>query len=130
MDLYKNIKERRQSLNMSQEDLAHLTGYTDRSSIAKIERGLVDLSHSKIELFAKVLRTTPGALLGYDSDEAAAVVSASVQAQESDDAVTIMRNALDRTGHFDEVEFTDDELMELMQYANFLIMKRIADRRG
>ena len=130
MDLYKNIKERRQFLHMSQETLAQLTGYTDRSSIAKIERGVVDLSHSKIELFAKVLQTDPGTLLGYDSEEAAAVASEAAQAQESDDAVTIMRNALDRTGYFDEVEFTDDELMELIQYANFLIMKRIGSRRG
>ena len=40
---------------MSQEELARRTGYTSRSSIAKIEKGEVDLSLSKIVLFAKVL---------------------------------------------------------------------------
>lgn len=38
LDLYKNIKERRLALKMSQDTLAELTGYKDRSSIAKIEK--------------------------------------------------------------------------------------------
>ena len=36
--LYKNIKARRLELKMSQDRLAELTGYKDRSSIAKIEK--------------------------------------------------------------------------------------------
>ena len=35
LELYKNIKERRNALEMSQDTLASLTGYKDRSSIAK-----------------------------------------------------------------------------------------------
>ena len=49
---------------MTQDELAKLTGYTDRSSIAKIERGAVDLPQSKIILFAKALGVTAGALMG------------------------------------------------------------------
>lgn len=64
MELYMNIKERRKELGMTQERLAHLMGYTDRSSIAKIEGGKVDLPQSKLEQFAKVLHTTPGELMG------------------------------------------------------------------
>ena len=45
--LYKNIKARRLELKMSQDRLAELTGYKDRSSIAKIEKGEVDLAESK-----------------------------------------------------------------------------------
>ena len=41
-------------------------GYTDRSSIAKIEKGLVDLQQSKIELFADALGTSVKALVGWD----------------------------------------------------------------
>ena len=51
--LYKNIKARRLELKMSQDRLAELTGYKDRSSIAKIEKGEVDLAESKIREFAK-----------------------------------------------------------------------------
>ena len=64
--LYKNIKEFRLKMGLSQADLAEMTGYTDRSSIAKIENGEVDLQQSKIALFAKALHTTPQILLGWN----------------------------------------------------------------
>ena len=64
IELYKNIRSLREAKGMSQGDLAKLTGYTDRSSIAKIEKGEVDLTRSKIVAFAKALGTTPGNLLG------------------------------------------------------------------
>lgn len=66
--LYDNIKKRRMELGMTQDDLAKLTGYTDRSSIAKIEAGKVDLTRSKIMLFAEVLRISPADLMGWQSD--------------------------------------------------------------
>lgn len=62
--LYKNIKERRIELGLSQQELAEKSGYTDRSSIAKIEAGKVDLTQSKIKLIAAALGTTSAQLLG------------------------------------------------------------------
>lgn len=53
---------------MTQEELARLTGYTDRSSIARIEKGEIDLPQSKIKQFAKALGTTPGHLMGWDAE--------------------------------------------------------------
>lgn len=47
MTLYENIKALRESLKMSQDELATKVGYKDRTSIAKIESGKVDLSQSK-----------------------------------------------------------------------------------
>jgi len=69
LGLYDNIKRRRIELGMSQDELAKLTGYTDRSSIAKIEAGKVDLTRSKIMLFAEALRISPADLMGWESDE-------------------------------------------------------------
>ena len=70
LPLYRNIKARRTELKMSQDTLAELTGYKDRSSIAKIEKGDVDLSESKIREFAKALRISPQELMGWeDADE-------------------------------------------------------------
>lgn len=66
IQLYKNIRKLREERAMSQEALARLTGYNDRSSIAKIEKGLVDLQQSKIELFAKALGTTSQNLIGWE----------------------------------------------------------------
>lgn len=64
MTLYDNIKTLRENLKMSQDELAKKVGYKDRTSIAKIESGKVDLSQSKIFAFAKVLNTTPEELMG------------------------------------------------------------------
>lgn len=66
MKLYENIRYLRKALGLSQDELASLTGYTSRSSIAKIESGAVDLSQSKIEAFAKALHTTPQKLMDDD----------------------------------------------------------------
>lgn len=66
LELYKNIKRRRQQLKMTQTDLALKMGYADKSMIAKIEKGNVDLPQSKILAFANVLETTPGKLMGWD----------------------------------------------------------------
>lgn len=71
IELYKNIKILRKEKGLSQDALAKLTGYKDRSSIAKIEKGQVDLQQSKIELFAKALNTTPEELIGWNSDATA-----------------------------------------------------------
>lgn len=66
LELYKNIKHRREALGMSQETLAKKVGYTDRSSIAKIEAGKVDLSQTKIMEIAKALQISAGELMGLD----------------------------------------------------------------
>ena len=66
METHDNIKHLRESLGLSQEALAEKVGYKDRSSIAKIESGLVDLSQSKIALFASALNVTPAQLMGLD----------------------------------------------------------------
>lgn len=71
MDTYENIKFLREQRGLSQEELAHLVGYKDRSSIAKIEAGLVDLSQTKIAAFAKALHITPAQLMGIEDDQTA-----------------------------------------------------------
>lgn len=68
LELYKNIKKYRMAAKLTQEELARRTGYTDRSSIAKIEKGAVDLSQSKIKQFAEALGTTPGQLMGWEQE--------------------------------------------------------------
>lgn len=64
MDIHDNIKNLREQRGWSQEILADKVGYKDRSSIAKIEAGLVDLSQSKVVAFAKAFGVTPAMLMG------------------------------------------------------------------
>lgn len=71
--LYENIRELRKQNNLTQEELASRMGYTDRSAIAKIESGKVDLSQSKILEFAKIFNVDPGDLMGWDEVEVQAV---------------------------------------------------------
>lgn len=66
--LSERIKQRREKLEMSQAELARLLGYSDRSTIAKIEKGANDITQSKIEAFARALRTTPAYLMGWEND--------------------------------------------------------------
>lgn len=68
--LYENIKTLRKENGWSQDELAKKMGYTDRSMIAKIESGAVDLSESKILAFAKVFGVKPCDLMGWDEPAA------------------------------------------------------------
>lgn len=66
MELRTRIRKRRLELKMSQAELAKKLGYISRSSIAKIEAGVNDLTQSKIMEFADALMTTPEYLMGFD----------------------------------------------------------------
>lgn len=100
--LYKNIKEQRERLGLSQEELALKTGYSSRSSIAKIEKGLVDLTQSKIALFAKALNTTQSELMGWtDSEQLEPTIAA----------------------HLDG-DFTEEERKDIESYIEFVKTKR------
>lgn len=68
MNIFERIKKLRIEKGLSQEDLAKKVGYTHRSSIGKVETGLVDLSQSKIKAFAKALDVTPQYLMGWEDD--------------------------------------------------------------
>lgn len=68
LELYQNIRNRRKELGMSQEELAKKVGYTSRSTIARIEKGEIDLSRSKIIAIAEALKTTPSDLMGWSEE--------------------------------------------------------------
>lgn len=67
--LYENIRELRKLNHWTQEELAVRMGYTDRSMIAKIESGKVDISQSKIMEFARIFNVEPGDLMGWEDSE-------------------------------------------------------------
>ena len=66
--LYENIKKLRNKLGLNQTELAMKLGYADKSMIAKIEKGLIDLPQSKIIAFANVLNVSPSELMGWEND--------------------------------------------------------------
>lgn len=66
--IYKNIRALRQALRLTQGELAKKTGYSDKSMIARIENGKVDLPLSKVDAFAKALHVAPSDLMGWEED--------------------------------------------------------------
>lgn len=71
MDIGQRIKSRREQLGLSQDELAKKIGYKHKSSINKIETGILSLRQSKIAAIAEALETTPSYIMGWSdgSDE-------------------------------------------------------------
>ena len=65
----KNIKRIRVMKNMTQKELADRMGYTDRSTIAKIETGVADVYLDTVKKFAEVLNVSAMLLMGFYGDE-------------------------------------------------------------
>lgn len=96
------IKSLRESKKMSQSELAELVGYKDKTAIAKVEAGKVDLPQSKIIAFTKALNTTTSYLF---SDE------------EVGHPQTL-------AAHFNGDVYTPEEIDEIQQFAEFVKSKR------
>lgn len=69
MTIGQRIKQRREELCMSQDELAKKIGYKSRSSINKIELDLYNLKQSKIKAIADALETTPSYIMGWDEED-------------------------------------------------------------
>lgn len=65
-EIHKIIKQKRKELGLTQEELAKMIGYTNKSTIATIEAGKSRVPDDKLYLFAKALNTTPSELYGWD----------------------------------------------------------------
>lgn len=122
------IKQRREELNMSQEELAKRIGYKSRSSINKIELNLSDVPQKKVPEFAKVLNVS----IGYLMDETTNVKSHDETQQFTtvDEAMLFLIKSpvVSAYGGYDLDKMSDDEIVD---FANELssLFKVIAERR-
>lgn len=109
MELYENIKRRRQELNMTQTELAELTGYSDKSAIAHIEKGKVDIPVSKINEFAKALKIPAGDLMGNPNDSPVVLIETNTMTSSikipvlGDVAAGIPLNAIENIIDYEEI---------------------------
>ena len=60
------VRTRRIELGMTQEELAKKLGYTNKSTIGKIESGINDITQSKALEFAKALDTSVAYIMGWE----------------------------------------------------------------
>ena len=110
--IYKNIRIRRRELGLTQSELAEKLGYADKSMITKIEAGKVDLSRSKILVFATALNTTPSWLMGWDEEDL-------------DKAAILQRIYEESRILFDAAEeATPEEIQKAAEYLAFLKSQR------
>lgn len=63
------IRNRREELGLSQDELGKRLGYKSRSSINKIELDQRNLTQSKIKAIADALETTPAYIMGWDEPD-------------------------------------------------------------
>lgn len=112
-ELYENIRQRRIELGMTQEELAKALGYADKSMIAKVEAGKVDLAQSKILAFASALNTTPSWLMGWNEDDA-------------DDKTALLQKIYDENKIlFDAADdATPEQIRQAAEYLEFLKSQR------
>ena len=137
LELYKNIRELRQEQGLTQAELAKRTGYSDKSMIAKIESGKIDLPLSKVEIFADALNTTPVELMGetWESDildnarldvidafDGDAYQIACLSEAEREDALSEHIDTL--AAHHEGEDWTPEELNEIEEFKKFVRSKR------
>ena len=115
---------------MSQTALAELVGYKDKTSIAKIEAGKVDLPQSKILAFANALNTTPSYLLNWsDSSDGNGKnkVYADVSAKNEQEAIYIaMKNMFIANGNQEHADkLTEDDAVRLYEECGLETVKKV-----
>ena len=105
-DIGKSIRAKREELHMTQEELAKLLGYKNKTTITKIENGTNDIVQSKVVEFAKALNTTIPYLMGWEND---AETSDDWQPQLTKKDERDIANMLEQT--LSELENSQDALM-------------------
>jgi transcriptional regulator with XRE-family HTH domain len=69
MTIGERIKESRIKLNWSQRELSEKMGYSNHSTIVRIENNKVDIPYSRIIQFAEVLGVSIAYLMGWDKEK-------------------------------------------------------------
>lgn len=73
--LYRNIRALRLQMGLTQTDVANKLGYKDRSMVAKIEAGKVDITVEKVQAFAYLFQVAPVDLMGWKDDNALTAIT-------------------------------------------------------
>lgn len=63
------IKDRRIELGWTLDELAAKVGYSDKSTLSRVENGKSDMPLKKLDKIAQVLDVTPAYLIGFTEDD-------------------------------------------------------------
>lgn len=99
-DIFSEIRKERIKQGMSQKELGELVG-VPQQTINRIEHGLRKLDMGLFEEICGALCVSPSHLMGWEASEPTTLAA-----------------------HFDGDEYTESELNEIMQFAEFVKSKR------
>ena len=132
----KKIKQRREELGLSQDELARMLGYKHKSSINKIELGAADVPRAKVPAFARALGTTPEALTGWTEERKALSFSYCLEQQMSVMGWAVLYDSdgnVILTHEGAEYEITEESMKELESrvalYLDFLLTELAKNSR-
>ena len=131
MTIGDRIKQRREQLGMTQEELAKKLGYASRSSVNKVEKSR-ELSNKKVKLYSDALKCTPAYLMGWDEetlDEIRYDLMADREAQQ-EKIYELMKNCFDDSSIYLLQAYTylwDQYKNLLLQYTERLVDLQNAD---
>ena len=69
MEIGDRIRNKRMELGWSQRELAKRMGYSDNSTLARIEQGKVEVYQNKIVQFSEVLGVSIAYLMGWEEEQ-------------------------------------------------------------
>lgn len=120
-EIMERVKNRRQELGLSYQDLSDLTGIS-KSTFQRYETGgIKNLGIDKLDILAKALKVTPGYLMGWDTDN--------INADADGKTITSAKEAMEfilkqpsvmAFGGYDIKNMSDDDLIS---FANDLLMQ-------
>lgn len=137
-EIGKRIREKREAIGMTQEELASKLGYKNKSSIAKIETGANDIIQSKVVEFANILGTTVAYLMGWDepphSRKGVAInvlgrVAAGLPLEAIEDIIDTeeISEEMAKTGEFFGLQIDGDSMEPRMQKGDVVIVRKQDD---
>jgi len=101
-DIMKRMKNRREELNMSYQTLSEKVGIS-KSTLQRYETGYIkNMPVDKLEEIANALNVSPAYLMGWEGSRPTTLAA-----------------------HFDGEEYTESELDEIRQFAEFVKNKRV-----
>lgn len=104
-EIMNRMKTRREELNMSYQTLSEKVGIS-KSTLQRYETGYIkNMPVDKLEEIARALNVSPSYLMGWHESEP-------------------VKNTTTLAVHFDGDEYTEDELDEIRQFAEFVKNKR------
>lgn len=109
MTIGEKIKNRRIELGWSQQTLATKMGYTNKSTITRIEKGYNDVSQKNIAKFADVLGVSIAYLMDWDEEPDS-------EEESTTKADSLLQQHIDNYSHLpSEWQMTIDELVKALQ---------------